>query len=182
VAQVRVRDVFAWRDGTMLLTDQLTPLIDIAGLGHTPGRGDLRDDGDGGYWIAGIDARSRATSIASSSARNGRPARSSTPAARSSCPRPIRASAPASRCSSHERRDPDHARRARRARPPPGRALGVVVAITLLAVALGLFQLYTAGFRPLNLFYQRGFHLLVILLITFLAFPIGRKKRNRSAG
>ena len=56
VAQVQVRDVFAWRDGTMLLTDQLTPLIDIAGLGHTPGRGDLRDDGDGGYWIAGIDA------------------------------------------------------------------------------------------------------------------------------
>lgn len=56
VAQVRVRDVFAWRDGTMLLTDQLTPFIDIAGLGHIPGRGELRDDGDGGYWIAGIDA------------------------------------------------------------------------------------------------------------------------------
>ncbi len=56
VAQVRVRDVFAWRDATMLLTDQMTPLIDIAGLGHTPGRGELRDDGDGGYWIAGIDA------------------------------------------------------------------------------------------------------------------------------
>ncbi|MDF1522161.1 MAG: DUF1850 domain-containing protein [Trueperaceae bacterium] len=55
VAQVRVRDVFAYRDGTMLLTDQLTPLIDIAGLGHTPGRGDLRDDGDGGYWIADLD-------------------------------------------------------------------------------------------------------------------------------
>ena len=55
VAQVRVRDVFAWRDGTMLLTDQFTPLIDIAGLGYTPGRGELRDDGEGGYWIAGID-------------------------------------------------------------------------------------------------------------------------------
>ena len=54
----------------------------------------------------------------------------------------------------------------------------VLVVVTLLAVALGVFQLYTAGFRPLNLFYQRGFHLLVILLITFLAFPIGRKKRN----
>lgn len=56
VAQVRVRDVFAWRDGTMRLTDQLTPLIDVAGLGYTPGRGELRDDGEGGYWIAGIDA------------------------------------------------------------------------------------------------------------------------------
>ena len=54
----------------------------------------------------------------------------------------------------------------------------VLIAVTVLGVALGLFQLYTAGFRPLNLFYQRGFHLTVILLITFLAFPIGRKKRN----
>lgn len=50
--------------------------------------------------------------------------------------------------------------------------------VLILAIALGAFQLYTAGYRPLNLFYQRGFHLLVILLITFLAFPIGRKKRN----
>jgi hypothetical protein len=57
VARVTVRDAFAWRDGTMLLTDQRTPLIDIAGLGHIPGRGDLRDDGQGGYWIAGIDQR-----------------------------------------------------------------------------------------------------------------------------
>lgn len=59
---------------------------------------------------------------------------------------------------------------------PVARWVGVV--ITVLGVVLGLFQLYTAGFRPLNLFYQRGFHLLVILLITFLAFPIGRTKRN----
>lgn len=57
VARVTVRDAFAWRDGTMLLTDQRTPFIDIAGLGHTPGRGELRDDGAGGYWIAGIDQR-----------------------------------------------------------------------------------------------------------------------------
>ncbi|MDF1522160.1 MAG: TRAP transporter permease [Trueperaceae bacterium] len=54
----------------------------------------------------------------------------------------------------------------------------VTIAVTLLALALGAFQLYTAGFRPLNLFYQRGFHLLVILLIAFLAFPIGRRKRT----
>ena len=57
VAGVRIRDAFAWRDATMLVTDQRTPLIDIAGLGHIPGRGELRDDGDGGYWIAGIDER-----------------------------------------------------------------------------------------------------------------------------
>jgi hypothetical protein len=57
VAGVVVRDAFAWRDGTMVLTDQRTPFIDIAGLGHIPGRGELRDDGAGGYWIAGIDQR-----------------------------------------------------------------------------------------------------------------------------
>jgi TRAP transporter 4TM/12TM fusion protein len=57
-------------------------------------------------------------------------------------------------------------------------AAWVSVVVVLLAVVLGAFQLYTAGFRPLNLFYQRGFHLLVILLITFLAFPIGRRKRG----
>jgi hypothetical protein len=57
VARVWVRDAFAWRDGRMLLTDQRTPHLDIAGLGHTPGRGELRDDGAGGHWIAGIDQR-----------------------------------------------------------------------------------------------------------------------------
>jgi hypothetical protein len=57
VVGVRIRDAFAWRDATMRLTDQRTPLIDIAGLGHIPGRGELRDDGEGGYWIAGIDER-----------------------------------------------------------------------------------------------------------------------------
>ncbi len=55
VAGIVVRDIYAWRDGRMLLTDSLTPLLDVAGLGHTPGRGTVRDDGDGGYWIADID-------------------------------------------------------------------------------------------------------------------------------
>jgi hypothetical protein len=55
VAGIVVRDIFAWRDERMLLTDTLTPLLDVAGLGHSPGRGELRDDGDGGYWIAAID-------------------------------------------------------------------------------------------------------------------------------
>lgn len=55
VAGIVVRDIFAWRDGRMLLTDTLTPQLDVAGLGHTPGRGELRDDGDGGHWIAAID-------------------------------------------------------------------------------------------------------------------------------
>jgi hypothetical protein len=57
VAQVPVRDSFAWRRSMMWLTDHRTPYLDIAGLGHTPGRGELRDDGAGGYWIADIDLR-----------------------------------------------------------------------------------------------------------------------------
>ncbi len=55
VAQVTIRDVFAWRDGTMLLTDHYTPYLDIAGLGYTPGRGELVQEADGGYHIRGID-------------------------------------------------------------------------------------------------------------------------------
>jgi len=57
-------------------------------------------------------------------------------------------------------------------------AVWVSVVVLLIALALGAFQLYTAGVRPLNLFYQRGFHLLGILLIAFLAFPFGRRKRT----
>lgn len=57
VAQVVVRDSFAWRRSMMWLTDHRTPYLDIAGLGHTPGRGELRDDGAGGSWIADIDLR-----------------------------------------------------------------------------------------------------------------------------
>lgn len=38
----------------MLLTATHTPAFD-AGLGHIPGRGRLESDGEGGYWIRGID-------------------------------------------------------------------------------------------------------------------------------
>jgi hypothetical protein len=55
VANILVRDRFTWRDGQMLLTDTRAPLLDVAGLGHTPGRGELRDDGNGGAWITAID-------------------------------------------------------------------------------------------------------------------------------
>jgi hypothetical protein len=55
VADVVVRDHFAWSEGQMILTDSLTPLLDIAGLGHTPGRGEMRNDGAGGTWIADIN-------------------------------------------------------------------------------------------------------------------------------
>jgi len=54
----------------------------------------------------------------------------------------------------------------------------VIGVITALAVVLGVFQLYTAGFRPLNLFYQRGFHLMIILVVAFLAYPFRGRKRG----
>ncbi len=57
-------------------------------------------------------------------------------------------------------------------------AVWVLGIVTVLALILGLFQLYTAGVRPLNLFYQRGFHLMVILVIAFLAFPFRGRRRG----
>jgi len=74
---------------------------------------------------------------------------------------------------------------ARNAPPPtaeerggPPMAAWVMGVVTVLAVALGAFQLYTAGVRPFNLFVQRGFHLMVVLMITFLAFPFRKRPRK----
>ena len=57
-------------------------------------------------------------------------------------------------------------------------AAWVLGVVTILAIVLGAFQLYTAGWRPLNLFYQRGFHLMVVLVIAFLTFPFRGRKRG----
>lgn len=57
-------------------------------------------------------------------------------------------------------------------------AAWMVGVVTVLAVVLGAFQLYTAGWRPMNLFYQRGFHLMIVLVIAFLAFPFRARKRD----
>ena len=54
VTGVLVRDFYAYRNGTMLLTHSHTPAYD-AGLGHIPGRGRATSDGEGGYWIMDID-------------------------------------------------------------------------------------------------------------------------------
>lgn len=51
----------------------------------------------------------------------------------------------------------------------------VEAAIIILAVGLSLFQLYTAGIDPLGLFFQRGVHLAVVLMLTFLLFPPFKK-------
>ena len=48
--------------------------------------------------------------------------------------------------------------------------------ITIVAVALSLFQLYTAGIQTLGLFYQRSIHLAAIMMLAFLMFPaFGRR-------
>jgi hypothetical protein len=54
VSGILVRDFYAYRDGTMLLTHSHTPAYD-AGLGHIPGRGRAESDGQGGYWILDLN-------------------------------------------------------------------------------------------------------------------------------
>jgi len=41
----------------------------------------------------------------------------------------------------------------------------------VLAAALSIFQLATAGVRPVGLFYQRGFHLMLVEVLALLIFP-----------
>ncbi|WP_017430901.1 TRAP transporter permease [Vreelandella jeotgali] len=51
--------------------------------------------------------------------------------------------------------------------------------ISLVAIALSLFQLYAAGIEPLGLFYQRSIHLAFIMMLAFLMLPVfgpGRKR------
>ena len=51
--------------------------------------------------------------------------------------------------------------------------------ITLVAIAMSLFQIYTAGIEPMGLFYQRSAHLGFILFLAFLIFPITGSSRPR---
>ncbi|MDI5983276.1 TRAP transporter permease [Halomonas sp. M4R5S39] len=51
--------------------------------------------------------------------------------------------------------------------------------ITIVAVGLSLFQLYSAGVQPLGLFYQRGIHLALIMMLAFLMFPVFGPHRKR---
>ncbi|MDX5433571.1 MAG: TRAP transporter permease, partial [Halomonas sp.] len=51
--------------------------------------------------------------------------------------------------------------------------------ITLVAVGLSLFQLYSAGIQPLGLFYQRSIHLMLIMMLAFLIFPVFGPNRRR---
>ena len=51
--------------------------------------------------------------------------------------------------------------------------------ITLTAVGLSIFQLYSAGIQPLGLFYQRSIHLMLIMLLAILIFPAFGSNRKR---
>ena len=54
VAGFRVQDCYRHREGLMVLERSHQPDF-AAGLGHVPGRGQQVSDGEGGYWIEGID-------------------------------------------------------------------------------------------------------------------------------
>jgi TRAP transporter 4TM/12TM fusion protein len=59
----------------------------------------------------------------------------------------------------------------------------VVGAITVIGIALSLFQLYAAGVQPLGLFFQRPIHLGFILVLCFLIYPaFGRAKARGPLG
>ncbi|MDL4863927.1 TRAP transporter fused permease subunit, partial [Halomonas elongata] len=51
--------------------------------------------------------------------------------------------------------------------------------ISLVAIGLSLFQLYSAGIQPLGLFYQRSIHLALIMMLAFLMFPVFGPSRPR---
>ena len=55
----------------------------------------------------------------------------------------------------------------------------VVLAISGVAVALSLFQMYGAGIEPLGLFYQRSIHLAFVMFLAFLMFPVFGSNRKR---
>ncbi|MDR5876356.1 TRAP transporter permease [Vreelandella gomseomensis] len=55
----------------------------------------------------------------------------------------------------------------------------VLWCITIVAMGLSLFQLYSAGIQPLGLFYQRSIHLALVMMLAFLMFPVFGGARPR---
>jgi TRAP transporter 4TM/12TM fusion protein len=65
---------------------------------------------------------------------------------------------------------------------PGGAQPGIVLrAITVIGIALSLFQLYAAGVQPLGLFFQRPIHLGFVLVLCFLIYPAFGRHRKRDA-
>ncbi|MGM0692646.1 MAG: TRAP transporter permease [Pseudomonadota bacterium] len=63
--------------------------------------------------------------------------------------------------------------------PPLAQPKAILWLITLVGVGLSLFQLYSAGIQPLGMFYQRSIHLMLIMLLAFLIFPVFGSSRHR---
>jgi len=63
--------------------------------------------------------------------------------------------------------------------PKPTQPRIVLRVITVVALALSLFQLYAAGVQPLGLFYQRPIHLGFVLVLCFLIYPVTGMHRTR---
>ncbi|AUN94406.1 TRAP transporter permease [Pseudazoarcus pumilus] len=61
----------------------------------------------------------------------------------------------------------------------PAQPRTVIWLITVIAVALSLFQMYTAGIQSLGLFYQRSIHLAGIMMLAFLMFPVFGERGRR---
>lgn len=55
----------------------------------------------------------------------------------------------------------------------------ILRAITVIGIALSLFQLYAAGIQPLGLFFQRPIHLGFVLVLCFLIYPAFGRYRAR---
>lgn len=55
----------------------------------------------------------------------------------------------------------------------------ILRAITVMGIALSLFQLYAAGVQPLGLFFQRPIHLGFVLVLCFLIYPVFGRYRAR---
>lgn len=54
-----------------------------------------------------------------------------------------------------------------------------LIIVSIFAIGLSLFQLYTAGIRSPGAYYQRGVHLALILSLVFLLFPVFGQNRKR---
>ena len=55
----------------------------------------------------------------------------------------------------------------------------VLLAVSVVGVAMSLYQLYTAGIRSPGAYWQRGVHLALVLVMVFLLYPAFGKARRR---
>jgi len=54
-----------------------------------------------------------------------------------------------------------------------------LIAVSVFAIGLSLFQIYTAGIRSPGAYYQRGVHLALVMSLVFLLFPVFGRERKR---